>query len=1152
MPRFIRRPGQPWQVATRRVVRSVKTEMRRALGPFARSRLTETVEILEAPTLPAPADAGVVHYLRTSGRFALFFPGSVRQRQRLEREARLRRERIERTRATARAFGARRRAQRVQRRRVGRAVLRESALRGISDVVSGRRGQFTYIRGSAYNPTQFALDLLRETPASARLVIRVETEGDPVMDERLATMVPSVVVSEYTLNEDFRRRVLDMLTDTFYETTNGEGSDTEFVGTLSRLLRISVRRVEGGSVLRSGAAKTTASGAFFPYLLVKHAAFAPLERYGLYQAVDARNYNDNCLVSALRHGGASEEVLTSLRCACRNRSIPARCLRQLCDTHRIRVRLQKRTGSKRDGKAVIYGPRGDDVPQFELGLVAGHYFINEASGFTGYAIRNFRAVNSLRNFQHIAKKRPRGGYDRNPGRVISSFRLVSLLVDNQDDCLRPLPYCRELYETQFYDKGVTMTCLRYSKDQAKAVAPEGLSGSRKPAKGRKESEKPQMSWFLDFEASTDGALHRAFYCSLRAAEDGTNHRFFGWECATLMLDWLRANHGDAQHTLIAHNMSYDIRHLVKHVKMSTYLVNGSAFVKASGTYRGVSLRFKCSYRIIVSPLSGFGKMFPDIDQEKEVCPYGRFTQACIEQRWVSVASALDDLDAGDHARFLANLDRWDIRDGDNFDLVEYASRYCDIDTAVQRQGWNTFRGWILEHLEIDIDDVLTVPSLAMRYLTENGCFEGCYKLSGVPRHFIQRCVVGGKTMTRHNKKFAVDEPDRPIADFDGVSLYPSAMRRLTDEVGGFLMGRPKVIHANRRNLAWLSKQDGYFVECVVESVGRDRALPLLSYIDGQGIRRWSNQEMVGKTVYLDKTSLEDAVEFQGARFRIVRGYYFDEGRNPKIGEVIQRVFDQRLAFKQQGNPVQAVFKLIMNAGYGGTCIRPSETKTRIVSTRERDNQFQLNYNHIKTSTQISENQHYLELVAPIDDHYNLVHAGVEILSMSKRIMNEVMCTAEDAGRKVFITDTDSLHIHEDELDGLAADFKARYGRDLVGKQLGQFHTDFDLGGCHSVIAKRAIFLGKKCYLDHLTGIDKKTGETQEGWHIRMKGVPNAAIWHAARRDFGGNIWSLYSHLLSGQPVEFDLLCGGTKCSFESGKDMSVRSRTTFTRRVRFP
>lgn len=39
-----------------------------------------------------------------------------------------------------------------------------------------------------------------------------------------------------------------------------------------------------------------------------------------------------------------------------------------------------------------------------------------------------------------------------------------------------------------------------------------------------------------------------------------------------------------------------------------------------------------------------------------------------------------------------------------------------------------------------------------------------------------------------------------------------------------------------------------------------------------------------------------------------------------------------------------------------------------------------------------------------------------ILDMSKRIMNEVICLAEDLKIKLFYQDTDSIHIEIDKLD----------------------------------------------------------------------------------------------------------------------------------------
>ena len=79
-------------------------------------------------------------------------------------------------------------------------------------------------------------------------------------------------------------------------------------------------------------------------------------------------------------------------------------------------------------------------------------------------------------------------------------------------------------------------------------------------------------------------------------------------------------------------------------------------------------------------------------------------------------------------------------------------------------------------------------------------------------------------------------------------------------------------------------------------------------------------------------------------------------------------------------------------------------------------------------------------------HCNYCHCGVEILSMSTRIMNEVMCSAKDWDLRIFYQDTDSMHMNYDELEILTKEFKATYGRELVGKNMGQFHIDFEMDG----------------------------------------------------------------------------------------------------------
>ena len=54
-----------------------------------------------------------------------------------------------------------------------------------------------------------------------------------------------------------------------------------------------------------------------------------------------------------------------------------------------------------------------------------------------------------------------------------------------------------------------------------------------------------------------------------------------------------------------------------------------------------------------------------------------------------------------------------------------------------------------------------------------------------------------------------------------------------------------------------------------------------------------SNDVVGETIYTDKTALEDAIQFQDIDFEILDGYYFNEGHNDKIKYVIKHVYTKR-------------------------------------------------------------------------------------------------------------------------------------------------------------------------------------------------------------------------------------------------------------------
>jgi hypothetical protein len=669
------------------------------------------------------------------------------------------------------------------------------------------------------------------------------------------------------------------------------------------------------------------------------------------------------------------------------------------------------------------------------------------------------------------------------------------------------------------------------------------------------------------------------------------------------------------------------------MKASKIIKQGTSLLYYRGCFshknKYIRITIKDTYKLISKPLRDFGECF-GLEQTKEVMPYSLQTEANVTKRYLSRLEVMkadelveheniSGLDKKVQTRILKNMsmteqkerayymsfwlncEKWGCYDEDNdkFDLIKYASKYCEMDCIVLEKGYGIFNDWMIEATGLSIYSHLTIPSLVHEFFIQQGCYLGVKECSGVVRAFIQKCVVGGRTMLRNNEKCRIlGDTERcesgesfvtgGIADYDAVSLYPSAMARMA----GFLIGYPKVLNSLQMNYDFLKRQDGYFIKIDILSIGKPRPFPLMSELR-DGVRCFENENLKG--LYVDKVSLEDLVKFQDVKFQILQGYYFNEGRNDKIKEVISGLFVERLIKKKAGNPIQEIYKLIMNSSYGKSIIRPVEHSDKILSTtRKKDNFVSTNFASIEHFTQIQDSTKWIvRSVVPIASHYSIPQVGVEILSMSKRIMNEVVCLADDNDIMIYYQDTDSLHMDCEKLPTLFKLYKNKYDRVLDGNNMGQFNSDFKLKvttakgavvKCRNVHSVMFIGLGKKCYLDVLkgeveahgvahghtsstTGIDEveahgltpstsgideeKKVEIKYGLHMRMKGVSRSCVPFTAKSLFNGDIVELYERLYKGDKIKFDMLEGGKKCSMTRYKNMTIGNRSTFTRELKF-
>ena len=907
----------------------------------------------------------------------------------------------------------------------------------------------------------------------------------------------------FNVSNTSAQQLIDVLEDDTFDEDEPFGSDEEFIAEIINQDYFEIEKIRKGSKKNK---KKRRAGGYFGYL---HKLKLNLTKYGLFKYFNKKHYDINCLVRCFIKFNISKSELDLLKDFVKDRNVPFDKLKKVSDKLEINIILYKYNKGESKFRKTKIKSKDDYERTIEIACFEKHYFLYEDVD-----------VSEEPEF----KKR------RN--KMIKTTKLLKYLVDNKERLLTEIPLDVGIYNTPYYDKTTIIKDLEYHPSSTRQM------------EYREIPEKYDVSnvstFYFDFEAITDTERHIAYLCCVEK-DDGTKKSFVGEKCAKEMLKYIIKEKEKV--IMIAHNLMYDFSFIVKYLNnIHKVIKKGSKLMYAIGYYKKTKIILKDSYAMIPKALRDFGKMF-NLPQQKEVMPYGAYNKKTIKKEKIKVDYALDMLKTQkERLQMLKNIKDWNLysKTKKYFNHIEYSRIYCEMDCKVLHLGYEKFRKDINEQLGFDIKNFISQASLAHKYMLKEGVYEPCYMFSGIVREFIQRCLVGGRVMTAKNLQYHVK---KILNDFDAVSLYPSAMERIGKN-GGYLMGKPKVLKTKDYNT--IKNYDGYFIEVEVLELPIKRDFPLASEIDDKGIRDFTNDP---KRLYLDKFSLEDLIKFQGLKFKILRGYYFDEGRNNKIKDVIRYVFDKRNYYKSIKNPVQEVYKVIMNSSYGKTIMKPINDDLKFIKGKENLYDFRRRHNNWwKWYEIIDDNENYIiKTRKSISQHFSSPHIGVEILSMSKRIMNEVICLSEDLGLTIYYQDTDSIHITDEHIKILEQKFKELYKRELIGKDMGQFHSDFSLKvegkKIKNIVAVESIFIGKKTYIDKLRGEDED-GNFHYDFHTRAKGMPLDCL-KGYCKDNNMTELELYQKRYKGERFEIDL--AKYKFFVENGRNFTLSTKLKFPR-----
>lgn len=371
----------------------------------------------------------------------------------------------------------------------------------------------------------------------------------------------------------------------------------------------------------------------------------------------------------------------------------------------------------------------------------------------------------------------------------------------------------------------------------------------------------------------------------------------------------------------------------------------------------------------------------------------------------------------------------------NWNFMFEAIKYCDVDCVSLFQILTKFNNLIFDSFKINIHEVLTLPSLAMKiFRTHYMPADTIYQILGKVEKDIRESYTGGAVdvYIPHNK---VDVTDKysdtiPLNYFDVNSLYPYVMCSMNVPTG--------IPTAFEGNILDINPEAYGFFYCKIDTPEKlDHPILQRKIKTKDGMRTIAGLGSWEGWVYSEE--MFTCLKF-GYKFEVIRGYLFTPAKI--FSDYVAYMYNLRTKHPK-GSPLELTAKMLMNSLYGKFGMKAEQTELTVVRTdHDRD------LRDILTPYLEDKSLHIIDDVIQIsDDTQVIVKKNVPQYKEDSELVHGLdvsipIASAITSGGRIFMSrfkNNPEITLYYSDTDSIIID--KELNPSIVGSELGQLKLE---------------------------------------------------------------------------------------------------------------